>query len=751
MVSSLILPRSAAQSIDTIACSRRNPSLQLDKCSPPGDQRAQRDAIDRVCQAAGDRDLLAALLTRRDTMLTQARAVRFQATTCGALTLHLARTAGLENAGIHLHPIYGFVCLPGSGLKGMARAYAETVWFPDQKDKPEARRQIRATFGWAVGNDRKPGLPADLEELGGSAAGAVVFHEAWPTTWPQLEPDITNNHHTDYYQGKDDPGDWESPTLVSFLAIGTGVTFDFALSARSDEYSSLIDQAAQWLQGALVHAGAGAKTNAGYGRFILDGLPEPAAPVTTRSISQHRLILATPAFLAGAEQQANDCDLRPASLRGQLRWWWRTMHAGHLGRDALRQLETAIWGDAQNGAALSLAIRPVVRPLVRLFDFKNGSQPKADFQREHNLERPQPGAKTTQGLFYASYGMDEMNRGEKRQRWYVEPGATWSVTLIARRTEAPLGGGELSAAKVLQQAEAALWLLACHGAIGSKARKGFGAFVDLKLPGIRSVEDCKSAASDLRRLCRLPGGRTDAPSLDEAMNFETVTPWSDPWFAMDQVGSVYQKTVRSFRADTHRTGLGLPRNVGRRPGRSRKPGQIDRHASPLHWSLSREEDGRLRVRLTAFPPARLPDLRSFVIRELEKRKQRLEKRGRGNSRTPRDARNGRPERVAGRGMSGHPAPASDDLPPNGEEIQAVLLEERNRKGKWRARHIDSNKEGTIDNSDSVPPDAEADQEVTLLVVNRTDFLWPDEAARARFASKSSKRRTPPARPPRNRR
>ena len=128
----LVLPRGVADLLQNVACAERHPGLQLDKFSRPGSQEVQRDAVERVCVAVGDPELLASLSHRRDKFLIRAGAKRFRAVTAGPLTLHLARTSGLENAGIHLHPVYGFACLPGSGLKGMARAYAETVWLGDQ-------------------------------------------------------------------------------------------------------------------------------------------------------------------------------------------------------------------------------------------------------------------------------------------------------------------------------------------------------------------------------------------------------------------------------------------------------------------------------------------------------------------------------------------------------------------------------------------------------------------------------------------
>ncbi len=69
----------------------------------------------------------ATLCARRNATLTSLDAKRFPMTTRGTLTLHLSRSGALENAGIALHPVYGFVYLPGSGIKGLTRAWAETV------------------------------------------------------------------------------------------------------------------------------------------------------------------------------------------------------------------------------------------------------------------------------------------------------------------------------------------------------------------------------------------------------------------------------------------------------------------------------------------------------------------------------------------------------------------------------------------------------------------------------------------------
>jgi CRISPR-associated protein Cmr6 len=344
------------------ATTQRHPGLQLDKYLPIFQKKSgakfqeaiQRPALEQVCKLSGDQTLFKSLVERRkapfdDIGRSGLMVEKFAAVTAAPLTLHLARGAALENAGICLHPLYGFAFLPASGLKGMARAYAETVWARDQADTAAAWNKIFAVFGWAHGpNDRKP---AGSQATADAASGAIIFHDAWPQSWPRLMLDIVNNHHPAYYSKADSevgpPGDWEDPSPVTFLAVSEGQTFDFALSTRSTAANSeLLGLATQWLRGALTVIGAGAKTAAGYGAFKLEGpssalIPSPALPQTRISRS-FTVELVTPAFLAGAYQAKEDCKLRSATLRGLLRWWWRTMHARHVDPPTLRRLESTV-------------------------------------------------------------------------------------------------------------------------------------------------------------------------------------------------------------------------------------------------------------------------------------------------------------------------------------------------------------------------------------------------------------------------
>jgi CRISPR-associated protein Cmr6 len=517
----------------------------------------------------------------------------------------------LENAGICFHPLYGFVYLPGSSLKGMARAYAETVWKPVQEKEEAARSRIEEVFG------NQPGEPKpDAQRV-----GAIVFHDAWPEQWPPLIMDIVNNHHPDYYQAKPEdnahaPGDWENPVPVYFLAVKPGPTFSFALSKRrANVPDDTLDLATTWLVGALCHLGAGAKTAAGYGAFqpVEGGLPPLHS--TVRAVFEANLELVSPAFLAGASQEREDCDLRPASLRGLLRWWWRTMHAGFVNVSTLRRMEATIWGDTNVGGAVRITLPKQGDATAQIYN-------KQDTARAHSLPRP-PNDKTTQGLWYHSYGMDEKRQGQSLRRSFLSPGSRWLVRLAARAAAFPPDADRRKAKKIdgrvlLNQAQAALWLFCHWGGIGSKSRKGFGSFADPAEMEGYDLQQCQQLAAAFRRECGIAESAFDpsrarSPALGQMLCFpEVPTYWNDPWFALDQLGASAQQFAQGYKHHAGKKALGLPRNVRPPVIGTFQPGQpvakTGRHASPVFYHLTQDKEGKLVIRVSAFPACELPNL-----------------------------------------------------------------------------------------------------------------------------------------------
>jgi CRISPR-associated protein Cmr6 len=650
---------------------RIHPGLRLDRFLVPViGQKAQYDRLGLVLQdyaahsSAAD---LPRLLARRCASLKALQAQVWDRATATTLTLHLARAAVLENAGICLHPIHGFPYLPGSGLKGLARAFAETVWVPSQLDPARAWAAVERVFGWAPSSDDKkvwkPDGVAPHPTAESAACGSIVFHDAWPATWPALLVDIVNNHHAPYYQGDEPPGDWHDPVPVYFLGVRTGASFEFALTRRRDDVSpESLALAREWLDAGLTHFGMGAKTAAGYGYFscartsLSQDREVPrvwtgALGIPIRCECKTSLELVTPAFLAGADQAADDCDLRSASLRGALRWWWRSLHAGYLDTDELRTLEGFVWGDTKRQGLIQTVVLPNRSPDVRKFSYKEGFLPKPDFRDAHRLSE-RPDQKTTQGLFYLAYGMDEIVKDKKtgervrKTRFYAEPGASWEIRMISR----PMRERNCwSCEAILDQARAALWLLCNFGGIGSKSRRGFGS-VQLDAPLAFSLD----VALGLNGMLRLASVFRETAGLPNKFNIDTLesfalggaiqlepasrpTPWTDPWRVLDDLGFAYQAIAQQDKHNEEKLTLGLPRKIhgpldngpiitkenvpvqdraSWRPpawlryenANPKVPSDRLRYASPVHLHVGRLQDGRHTVDAIFFPAPRLPDV-----------------------------------------------------------------------------------------------------------------------------------------------
>jgi CRISPR-associated protein Cmr6 len=155
--------------------------------------------------------------------------------------------AHVLETGITLHRLFGLPIVPGSALKGAARAYTKLV-----EGKPDDDADLIAVFGTT------------------EKAGSVIFFDAIPLEPPKFQLDIMNPHYPNYYreQGGKPPADWESPSPVFFLTVRE-TPYLFAIAARSEQGNRLLDLAEQWLKGALRELGIGAKTSADYGYWAI--------------------------------------------------------------------------------------------------------------------------------------------------------------------------------------------------------------------------------------------------------------------------------------------------------------------------------------------------------------------------------------------------------------------------------------------------------------------------------------------------
>jgi len=171
----------------------------------------------------------------------------------GRFVTGLGRDHPVEN-GFAWHPTLGTPYLPGSGLKGVLRAW---------------RRLDHNAGSHQKAADRLMGKH--------ESAGRVILLDLLPTAPPVLVAEIMTPHYGPYYGAGPDnappPGDWYDPTPIPFLVVESGQSWQCAIvpapGARAPaeaEWRSLERE----LLDALAWLGAGAKTASGYGLFELD-------------------------------------------------------------------------------------------------------------------------------------------------------------------------------------------------------------------------------------------------------------------------------------------------------------------------------------------------------------------------------------------------------------------------------------------------------------------------------------------------
>jgi len=256
--------------------------LEFDKGGP---SKKRQDATENEREGSWLRRF-AALQCGNDKLLKEACARQQElAKRLGGCVLHLTNSEGRFATGLgHEHPLEnGFVWhhtlgvpyLPGSSLKGMLRA-----WMREQE----------GSFVTENGQGAWKETPRISDWFGNQqACGRFVLLDMLPLKPPRLAVDVMTPHYGPYYQDGKLPGDWHSPIPIAFLTVDRGSEWQSAILPSEgqrrlgqDELVGVqrsIEEAFKW-------AGAGAKTNVGYGRFVRvpeEGLGNASEATSSRS------------------------------------------------------------------------------------------------------------------------------------------------------------------------------------------------------------------------------------------------------------------------------------------------------------------------------------------------------------------------------------------------------------------------------------------------------------------------------------
>ena len=158
------------------------------------------------------------------------------------------------------------------------------------------------------------------------------------------------------------------------------------------------------------------------------------------SITFHCEVI-TPMFLAGADGQTPE--LRAPSIKGAMRFWWRAMN-GHLVEEkngkwdysTLKKEEGKIFGDTKKRSSFNIVVEEV--SLMEEFEFDT------EFSKE---------------IQYFQYSLVHHN-----ERKGIKPGFRFSIQISAFKYE------------VLKEVVYILWILSHYGGLGTRVRRGAGAF-----------------------------------------------------------------------------------------------------------------------------------------------------------------------------------------------------------------------------------------------------------------------------------
>lgn len=184
----------------------------------------------------------------------------------------------------------------------------------------------------------------------------------------------------------------------------------------------------------------------------------------------------TPCFLGGADARGAP-EWRGASIRGQLRWWFRAVAGGACAGSlpAVRAIEDDLFGTTTR--ASNLVVLPLEHPHETTFasdverlgprlDEKALAGAWKDSSKA-TLERLRLDSGPSNPLQYLGYGCRTTKKiaSESIDRIAIRPGQTASFRLLQRRPLAP---------RHLELLRDSLWAWLHLGGIGAKCRRGFG-------------------------------------------------------------------------------------------------------------------------------------------------------------------------------------------------------------------------------------------------------------------------------------
>jgi len=265
----------------------------------------------------------------------------------------------------------------------------------------------------------------------------------------------------------------------------------------------------------------------------------------------------TPMFLAGADGRTPE--LRPPSIKGSMRFWWRAMN-GHLSIGELRGAESKIFGGTgENGRKSAITIRV---PPQKLRSSKNKFPNHPVKVKSFNINI----------LEYLAYGTFKYKKvqGNVFTRNYIKSDQKF---LIIINVHSKLKGEIINS----------LQILSTFGGLGSRSRNGFGAFKILSING--NSNNFYFSLGKSEYTSKRPKYSAFSKNMRLWKTNESYNRWDE---ALAELGGTYRAARLNIDRTHHpdkRKYISAPTIID-----NTQWSKTDRHAKPYFMTVHKQED-----------------------------------------------------------------------------------------------------------------------------------------------------------------
>ncbi|GAB4349702.1 MAG: hypothetical protein OHK0038_28390 [Flammeovirgaceae bacterium] len=259
----------------------------------------------------------------------------------------------------------------------------------------------------------------------------------------------------------------------------------------------------------------------------------------------------TPMFLSGADQSSPE--LRPPSIKGALRFWWRAMN-GHLSLDELRKQESEIFGGTEPAQRSKVIVRVGKRNL------KNENTKQKDFlPKGYSVN---VGRGTMHAIDYLAYGIENFDPQKSFNREYLRSQKEFDLILSFPEN-------------LQEDVLKTLFIFTYFGGLGAKSRNGFGS-ISVDYNGFGNIQIKELFKGDLKNYT----------SFSKHSKLYKGNEFTNPYEALSEIASAYHYAKNSLKQNEKQY-IALPMQGSTPPLK-----YLERHTKPYFLSVHKTNNAQ---------------------------------------------------------------------------------------------------------------------------------------------------------------